>query len=251
MKILIVDDEAPARRRLASLVEVIGREVTLVGEAASGLEALALVRSTRPDVLLLDIAMPEIDGFDVVRHLPQPRPQIIFQTAYHEHALRAFEHQAIDYLVKPVGLDRLIRALERAREQCALRALPAHLSPATWRRLRTQLGYQPVRPARLLVRHEHEHRLVAVSDITCFVAEAGLVYAETTSSRSGTDYTLKELDDRMGGTFVRVNRACLVNVARIDAIASNGDGSATLTVAGRSIHVSRRRSAAVRTALQG
>ena len=91
MKVLIVDDEAQARRRLASLVEEIGRHeesrLEIVGEAPDGMAALELVRRKAPDVILLDIAMPEVDGLDVVRHLPEPRPLIIFQTAYHEYAL--------------------------------------------------------------------------------------------------------------------------------------------------------------------
>ena len=97
MRILIVDDEAAARSRLASLIEEIdAAEFAIVGEAPNGVRALELVRSARPDVILLDITMPEVDGFDVARHLPEPRPLIIFQTAHHEYVLEAFEHEALD-----------------------------------------------------------------------------------------------------------------------------------------------------------
>jgi DNA-binding LytR/AlgR family response regulator len=250
MKILIVDDESHARRRLASLIEQIGGDLVIVGEASSGIEALELTPKVSPDVLLLDIAMPEVDGFDVLRHLPQPRPLVILQTAYHEHALRAFEHEALDYLVKPVAAGRLSRALDRAREQIALRAVPASLPSASLRRLGAQIGHRSVRPARLLVRFGQGHRLIAVSDIVTFVADDGMVYAETDAGRFGTDYTLNELDERMGGTFVRVNRGQLVNVARVEGISSNGDGSATLTAAGGTVHVSRRRAAAVRKSIE-
>jgi YesN/AraC family two-component response regulator len=113
VRVLIVDDEPAARSRLHTMLEELDVEVT--GEAANGLEALDRVSTQRPDVLLLDISMPEVDGFDVVRHLPDPRPLVIFQTAFDEHALRAFEHEALDYVVKPVALDRLRQALERAR----------------------------------------------------------------------------------------------------------------------------------------
>jgi DNA-binding LytR/AlgR family response regulator len=113
MRVLIVDDEPAARARLHTMLEELDVEVT--GEAANGLEALDRVTAQRPDVLLLDIAMPEVDGFDVVRHLPDPRPLVIFQTAFDEHALKAFEHEALDYVVKPVALDRLRQALDRAR----------------------------------------------------------------------------------------------------------------------------------------
>ena len=249
MKILIVDDEAHARRRLAWLIEQIGGDLAIVGEASSGIEALELTPKVSPDVLLLDIAMPEVDGFDVLRHLPSPRPLVILQTAYHEHALRAFEHEALDYIVKPVSVDRLARALDRAREQVALRAAPGSLPAESLRRLAEQLGHRSVRPARLLVRFGQGQRLVTLREILHFVAHDGIVYARTPGGRFGTDYTLNELEERMGGTFVRVNRGQLVNLASVDGISSNGDGSATLTVPGEAIHVSRRRAAAVRRAL--
>jgi DNA-binding LytR/AlgR family response regulator len=109
MRVLIVDDEAAARTRLASLVEEIDPAIDIVGEAQDGVAALELVRTQLPDVILLDIAMPEVDGLDVARHLPDPRPLIIFQTAYHEYALDAFDQQALDYVVKPVRRERLAR----------------------------------------------------------------------------------------------------------------------------------------------
>ena len=110
MRILIVDDEAVARERLKLMLEEL--DVEVVGEAANGLQAIEMSSSRSPDLLLLDISMPEIDGFDVAQRLPDPRPLIVFQTAYDEFALQAFEHEAIDYLVKPVTLDLLERAIE-------------------------------------------------------------------------------------------------------------------------------------------
>ena len=120
MRLLIVDDEAAARRRLAELVEEIDPAgIDIVGEAPDGVAALELVRVKQPDVILLDIAMPEVDGLDVVRHLPEPRPLVIFQTAYKEYAIKAFDHEALDYVVKPVRRERLAQALERARARLA------------------------------------------------------------------------------------------------------------------------------------
>ena len=115
MRVLVVDDEPNARRRLGIMLEEL--DVEVVGEAENGVEALRLNTERHPDVLLLDIAMPEVDGFDVARHLPEPRPLIIFQTAYNDFALKAFEHEAVDYVVKPVALDRLRKALERAQRR--------------------------------------------------------------------------------------------------------------------------------------
>lgn len=253
MRILIVDDEAAARRRLAALVEEVGGAgVEIVGEAVSGLEALDLTRERQPDVLLLDIAMPEVDGFDVARHLPDPRPLIIFQTAYHEYALQAFDHDALDYVVKPVKRERLAQALERARIRLAERRSPAGIDGDTLERLGAALGHQSVRPARILVRHAAGHRLVPVRDILRFRAADGLVYADTAAGSAATDYTLNELDARMRGTFLRVSRAELVSVAHVQGLASNGDGSATLTLSsGAAVHVSRRRAGAIREALRG
>lgn len=253
MRLLIVDDEAAARRRLAALIEEVGGlDVEIVGEASSGLEALDLIRDRHPDVVLLDIAMPEVDGFDVARHLPEPRPLVIFQTAYHEYALQAFEHDALDYVVKPVTRERLAQTIERARGRLAERRPPAGIDGITLERLGLALGHHPARPARILVRHAAAHRLVQVRDILLFRADGGLVYADTAGGPSATDYTLNELETRMRGTFLRVSRGELVSLAHVQGLASNGDGSATLTLSGgTTVHVTRRRAAAVREALRG
>jgi DNA-binding LytR/AlgR family response regulator len=252
MRILIVDDEAAARRRLAGLVEQVGAsEDEIVGEAGSGVEALSLVNERRPDLLLLDVSMPEVDGFDVARHLQEPRPLIIFQTAYQQFAIEAFEHEAIDYVVKPVRRERLAAALDRARGRLAERAHLARVDPAALERLGSLFGHHASRPARLLVRHGPGHRLVPVRDIQRFETAEGLVFAETAEARWATDYSLGELETRLGPSFVRASRSDLVSVAHVQGITRNGDGSATLTLrAGTTVHVSRRRAAAVRQTVQ-
>jgi len=251
MRLLIVDDEAAARRRLASLVEEIDpADIEIVGEAHDGVAALELVRSRQPDVILLDIAMPEVDGLDVARHLPEPRPLVIFQTAYHEYALQAFDQQALDYVVKPVRKERLAQALERARGRLAMLQQADRWNAASLERLGSALGYQRVRPARLLVRHGTGHRLLPVRDVMRFSAADGLVHAHTSEGAPVTDYTLGELEARLAGGFVRVSRADLVNLSQVQRIVSNGDGSATLTLGdGTAVHVSRRRAADVRRTL--
>ena len=245
MRALVVDDEAPARRRLADLLEALGVEV--LGEAANGLEALELARTLRPDVIFLDVSMPEVDGFDVARHLTEPRPLIVFQTAYSQFAVNAFDHEALDFLVKPVTRERLAQAIDRISRRTA--ATPRWGAPelATFG---ATIGHVATRPERLLVRHGSEHRLLPVADIERFTTEDGLVCANTNAGVHGTDYTLNELEERLRGVFVRTGRSELVALARITAIRSNGDGSATLTLSsGTSVHVSRRRSAAVRQLL--
>jgi DNA-binding LytR/AlgR family response regulator len=249
MRALIVDDEPAARLRLATMLEEL--DVEVVGEATNGVEALELARDRRPDVLLLDIVMPEVDGFDVARHLPEPRPLVIFQTAHDEHALRAFDHEAVDYVVKPVTLVRLERALARARRRLA-EAERTPLPRALLERLEAAVAHAAPAPAkpRLLVRDHGGHRLLALADVVRFATDGGVVFAFTDTGRFLTDYTLGELEARTAGGFVRCSRGDLVQIDRIRRIASNPDGSALLTLAdGGKVRVSRRRSADVRQAL--
>jgi DNA-binding LytR/AlgR family response regulator len=252
MRLLIVDDEAAARTRLASLVEEIDPGIEIVGEAADGVAALELVRTKTPDVILLDIAMPEVDGLDVARHIPEPRPLVIFQTAYHQYALEAFDQQALDFVVKPVRKERLAQALERAHARLATLQRAGLWSPQSLEKLGAVLGHRRAQPARLLVRHGAGHRLLPLGDVIRFSADEGLVYARTQSESPATDYTLGELEARLAGGFARVSRADLVNMAHVQRIVSNGDGSASLTLTdGSTVHVSRRRAAGVRQILGG
>lgn len=248
MRVLIVDDEPAARRRLATLVDELGFDV--IGEAADGIAALALVEERHPEVILLDVAMPEVDGFDVARHLREPRPLIIFQTAYPEHALKAFEHEALDYVVKPVTRQRLSAALERARRRLAT-AGGGGWTGSELGRLSAAIGHAPGRPDRLLVRHGSGHVLLPVSSIERFTASEGLVFAHTASASHATDYALNDLEARLAGVFLRVSRSELVSLAHIAGLARNGDGSATLTLqSGATVRVSRRRASTVRSVLE-
>lgn len=249
MRVLVVDDEPAARRRLHLMLDEL--DVEVAGDAADGVQALEKVAELAPDVLLLDIAMPEVDGFDVVWRLPEPRPLVIFQTAYDEHAMRAFEHEALDYVVKPVTLERLRASLDRARRRLGERR-PAALPVELLDRLQVALGGAVrARPARLLVRDGTGHRLVPLAEIVRLAVDDRLVFAIGDFGRRATDYTLAELEARTGSAFVRVNRAELVNVDRIARIQSDGDGSATLTLSdGQRVHVSRRRAAEVRAVIE-
>ena len=248
MRVLIVDDERAARQRLAIMLAEL--DVEMVGQAENGLEALKLVRARKPDVILLDITMPEVDGFDVAQHLADPKPLIVFQTAFDEYALQAFDHEAIDYLVKPVTLKKLQRAIERAREHIKA-AKTQHLTEDILRQLRASLQPAPGASARILVRDRGAHRLISHQEIRTFHAEQGSVQARTDGGDYPTDYTLADLEGRLGAAFIRPNRSELVNVAQIDRIASNGDGSATITLQdGATVHVTRRRAADVRKVLE-
>jgi DNA-binding LytR/AlgR family response regulator len=248
MRVLVVDDEPNARKRLGIMLEELDIEV--VGEAGNGVDALDLVRERQPDVLLLDIAMPEVDGFDVARHLSDPRPLVIFQTAYHEFALRAFEHEALDYVVKPVTLDRLRQALDRAQRRLATDR-KVELSSELISRLTSAIG-ESARTARVLVNDGSGHRLLPYREINRFAADEGVVFAHTDRQRYSCDYTLNELEERTSGSFLRASRSELVNIDRVQRIEAAGDGLAVLTLAdGARVGVSRRRVADVRRVLEG
>jgi DNA-binding LytR/AlgR family response regulator len=244
MRVLIVDDEPAARARLRRMLDAL--EIDCVGEAGNGVEALERAATLKPDVLLLDIAMPEVSGLDVARHLAGG-PLIIFQTAHDEHAISAFEQEALDYLLKPVTQERLAQALERAARRFAAGAHGPEREVIG--RLEGQTKSASAR--RLLVRSGAGHRLVPVREIARFTAEDGLARAATEATTYLTDYTLTELEARLEGAFTRVSRSDLVNIDWIDRIAGEGDGSATLTLrGGRVVHVSRRRAADVRRAIE-
>lgn len=240
MRVLIVDDEATARRRLHVMLEEL--DVEVVGDAANGVEALTLVRERKPDVLLLDIAMPEVDGFDVVRHLHEPRPLIIFQTAHDEFALRAFDHDALDYVVKPVALQRLRQALDRARQRLDA-SLSAALPAELLARIQSAMGESAGAPRpRLLVRDDGGHRLVALADIARFTAVQGRTQAHVNAARFPTDYTIAELEARTAGRFARTSRSDLVNLDHIERFVRKPDGAAHVILAdGTRLRVSRRR----------
>lgn len=248
MRVLIVDDEANARNRLQIMLEEL--DVEVVGEAANGVEALDMVGRLAPDLLLLDINMPEVDGFDVVRHLPESGPMVVFQTAHDEFALKAFDHEAVDYLVKPVNLGRLSAAVERARRRMgqSSRGYP----PQLIEQLREAIGGGSLPgPRRVLVRDGRGHRLLPLEQIRRFAAREGDVYAVTPEREFMTDYTLSELENRFAGSFTRSSRAELVALLHVHRFVSDGDAGAELVLLdGTRVRVSRRRVADVRRRLE-
>ncbi len=147
VRTLVVDDEAPARRRIRRLLAA-EDGVTVIGECGDGASAVSMIETMRPDLVFLDIQMPERDGFEVVKAIPPAKlPAILFVTAYDQYALRAFDVHAVDYLLKPFTADRFRTALTRARERIARRAEDAGLAT-----LATTLRNRPVYLSRLPVR---------------------------------------------------------------------------------------------------
>jgi len=247
LRVAIVDDEAAARARLRRLLA--DEDVVIVGDAADGIAALELVGRERPDLVLLDIGMPEVSGLDVARRLPDPAPLVVFQTAHGEFALEAFEREAVDYLLKPVTRERLAAAVDRARRRLA--ATDRTAVPVSEIAARLDALLPRSRPRRLLVRYQAAHRLIEVADIVRFVAREGLTYAVTSQGSHVADDSLDAIEHRLSPLFIRVSRADLVAVARVDRLAAEGDGSALMTLKdGTTLRVSRRRAAEVWKAVE-
>jgi two-component system response regulator AlgR len=232
MKVVIADDESLARERLRSLLaEHAGVEV--VAEADSGLEALRACAEHRPDVVLLDIAMPGVDGLETARHLSafDPRPAVVFCTAYDEHALSAFDAAAIDYLMKPIRAERLAVALERARTFVAGRGnqLPADNAN---------------RPARthLCARLRGSLRLIPIEEVHYLQAEEKYVVVHHVRGEDLIEESLKSLEEEFHGRFVRIHRNCLVARHELVELKRVGDGhvQAILRHGKEPLEVSRR-----------
>jgi two-component system response regulator AlgR len=231
MKVLIVDDEPLARARLAKmLAEIPGIEVA--GEAGNGVEAVVRTDELGADIVLLDIAMPVMDGLEAARHLQalESPPAVVFCTAYDEHALAAFEAAAVDYLVKPVRLERLGEAIERAKRQRAGRTAPPTLPAAGKQR------------SHLSARLRGSLRLIAIDDIHYLQAEEKYVVVHHARGEDLIEESLKSLETEFGDRFLRIHRNCLVAADEFLELRRAGDGSvqAVLRHGKQPLEVSRR-----------
>jgi two-component system LytT family response regulator len=221
LRVIVVDDERPARLFLLSRLQACP-DVTVVGEAANGSEAIPLIERERPDVAFIDLQMPEVDGLGVVR-LVRRRflPLVIFVTAYDEYAVKAFDLNAVDYLTKPVNASRLREALRRAHE----RLERADLRSEAAAQVRKAVGaYEKLaeRPRldRIPVRSKGEMILIPVTQVASVVADGELLHVTTTRQEAYTiSYRLKDLEARLDpAKFVRLGRGTLANVEQIARI---------------------------------
>ena len=214
IRTLIVDDEPPARERLRRLLGAID-EVAVVGEAGSGNEALELCAQLAPDVVLLDIRMPGMDGIEAARHLNalEEPPAVIFTTAYDQHALEAFETQAVGYLLKPVRQEKLARAIRHAARVAA----PQLLRLAE----QSQLGR---RRAQICARLGEQLRLIPVEDIYYFAAGQKYVTVRHRGGRDLIDESLRSLATEFLPEFVRIHRNSLVATRHVAAVERGADG---------------------------
>jgi two-component system, LytTR family, response regulator len=233
MRVLIVDDEAPARARLRQMLAA-HADLEIVGEAETGTQAMEMAVELRPDLLLLDIQMPGSSGIDVAACLPEPRPQVIFCTAYDQHAVDAFELHAVDYLLKPISRARLAQALDRVR------TLAAGTPAAT---LDHALRSSTTTPARFLVKNAGHYLVVGEARVICFSSEDGLTRMVADGGQYWMDPTLNELEARLDpARFFRISRAAMISLNAVAEIFPMPGGSGEVLLKnGQRLEVSRRR----------
>jgi two-component system, LytTR family, response regulator len=246
-RILIVDDEPLARQRLTRYVRQYDPAL-LLAEAESGLQAVELIRDFQPDVVLLDVEMPGLTGFEVLQQCPARNFCVIFQTAYDQFAIRAFEEHALDYLLKPFTAERLQQALERAFSRLAdetrLQALEAQLAE--------RLGYL----RRFTVKQGTRLRLIEEADIFCFISQdhyTCVFFRDRESQYEGIiDLSLTQLLERIDpAAFRQLHRNNIVRVAAISALVRTRAGELQAELSnGQRLPVSRRQQAAVRALIK-
>jgi two-component system, LytTR family, response regulator AlgR len=243
LKILVVDDEAPARKRLRELLDdcTAALPLVVVGEAATGREALVMLSGTPADLVLTDIHMPDMDGIELARHLLKLAvpPVLIFTTAYHEHAIAAFEVHAIDYLVKPVRVQRLLAALQKVPRLRPLSDAKLNRLPAAARRF-------------LSVTERSRVVLVPIEEVVYLKAELKYITIRTADREFLLEESLTRLEEEFGSRFVRVHRNCLVAREAIRGferrVSADGDAHWEVLLRGvdEALPVSRRQQFIVR-----
>ncbi|AHK77881.1 chemotaxis protein CheY [Ectothiorhodospira haloalkaliphila] len=242
MKVLIVDDEQPARERLASLLERMP-DYEVVANASNGLQAVRLAQQLEPDIVLLDIRMPGMDGLEAASHIAEMEtpPAVIFITAYEGHAIEAFETHAVGYLLKPVRQERLQEALEQAGRPN--RAQLGHLQDST---------HQSRTRSHICARVRGNLELIPVESVHYFQADQKYVTVRHDEGEVLIEEPLKALEEEFGEDFLRIHRNALVAKSRFCGMEKNNQGGfeVVLKDSGERLEVSRRHVAEVRRFLK-
>ncbi|HEU4830167.1 MAG TPA: LytTR family DNA-binding domain-containing protein [Gemmatimonadales bacterium] len=228
LRVVLADDEPLVRERLRALVGS-RPDCTLVAECADGAEAVGVIERERPDVALLDVQMPEMDGFEVLEALPEDRrPAVIFVTAYDEYAVRAFEVNAVDYLLKPLEASRFNAAIDRVAKR---REAPDPPADPGLQALLDELRRKRGHATRLVVRDGHRVSFVAVAEIDWIDASGNYARIHAGGRSQLLRETLKSLEGRLDPErFVRVHRSAIVNIERIVAMEPYFHGEYVLTL---------------------
>ncbi len=236
IKTLLIDDEALAINRLRRLLDKHRDTFAVIGDAANGAEGLTQIESLRPDVVFLDIEMPLLNGFEMLARLTA-MPLVVFATAFDQYAIRAFEENSVDYLLKPIEADRLartagkIRALVERNEPVPANS-PTAVDTAAVNVMRLLAQMQPKKEIySISVKTGDKIRLVPLSDIAYFEAEDKYVFLSTMDGQKFlTTYTITTLSEKLPDLFVRVSRSVLVNRHKIAEVHRHFDGKFMLAL---------------------
>lgn len=233
IRVLLVDDEQPARERLRKLLGSFD-DLEVVDEAEDGEQAIEKILELRPDLIFLDIQMPGCSGMEVAASLSSPRPGIIFCTAFDQYAVDAFELHAVDYLLKPVNLARLKKAVDRVRGTSH-----AGHDSSLERASKAAGGY----PRRFLAKRGARYRVIPTRRVLFFSSEGGLTKLQTAEHHYWMQPTLTELEGRLDpSSFFRISRSAIVNLEAIREVLPQPGGTGDLElVSGARMEVSRRR----------
>jgi len=244
IRTLLIDDEQPARERLKQLLGA-HTDVEVIGEAEDGVEAVEKIAALTPDLVLVDIQMPGASGLDVAASLGQPRPAVIFCTAFDQYAVEAFELSATDYLLKPVNRARLAAALDRVRAATAPRGRDRALDQLT--------QAKDGSPTRFLARRGARFRVVPMQDVVAFTFVEGVTHVITPTEQLTMQPTLAALARRLdAGTFFQVSRSAIIRLDAVRDAKPFADGTGEITLAsGTTMTVARRRWRALIEKLEG
>jgi two-component system LytT family response regulator len=249
LRVVVADDERPARAFLLALLRSFD-DVMIVGEATSGKDAVAVIERERPELALLDLQMPELDGIGVIRALKKhAMPLVAFVTAYDEYAVRAFEVNAVDYLLKPVEKTRLRETLNRVQERMEHAEIVAEQATRVDAAIDAYEAAKVPYLERIPVRHRDEVMIVPVSQIACIVAEGELLKITTIRNERYTiTYRLKDLEARLDpARFIRLGRGTLASIDLITKVSVMPGGThIAMLSTGQKLQISRLQSRILR-----
>ncbi|GAB3775169.1 LytTR family DNA-binding domain-containing protein [Spirosoma horti] len=226
LKTILIDDESLAVSRLRRLLDKHRDSIDIIGDAANGAEGLTLIESQQPDLIFLDIEMPLLNGFEMLARLTT-MPMVVFATAFDQYAIRAFEENSIDYLLKPIEAERLARTVHKIKALVDRQDVSQPLlNPMSESVMRLLAQMQPKKEIySISVKTGEKIKLVPLSDIAFFEAEDKYVFLATMDGQKFlTTYTLTTLNEKLPDTFVRISRSVMVNRHKIAEVHRHFDG---------------------------